>query len=74
MPRFTVGARVRAAEEKSTGRVGTVIEILTKTSREGGFDRYRVEFTDGQIEIKSDVELSPAGSNSGTPLEEEDVA
>jgi hypothetical protein len=73
MPRFSVGARVRAVEEKSTGRVGTVIEVLTKTSREGGFDRYRVEFADGQVEIMSDLELSPASSSPGRPLEE-DVA
>jgi hypothetical protein len=73
MPRFTVGARVRAAEEKTTGRVGTVIEVLARTGREGGFDRYRVEFPDGDIRVLSDLELSPAGSGPTTPPAE-DVA
>lgn len=62
MPRFTVGARVRVAEEKTTGRIGIILEVLPRTSRTGEFDRYRVEFTDGTVEILSDLQLSPAGS------------
>ncbi len=35
MPRFTAGARVRVAEEKTTDRVGTVIEVLPQSQRPG---------------------------------------
>jgi len=35
MPRFTAGARVRGAEEKTTDRVGTVIEVLPQSQRPG---------------------------------------
>jgi hypothetical protein len=69
MPRFTAGARVRVAEEKTTGSIGTVIEVLIKTRREGGFDRYRVQFPDGTIQILSDLELSPP-SEPTKPLED----
>ena len=62
MPRFSRGARVRFGEEKTTGRVGTIIDILPKTERGENFDRYRVEFTDGEIKTLSDLELAPAGS------------
>jgi hypothetical protein len=44
MPRFTVGARVRVADDKTTDRVGTVIEVLPGTQRNGDYDDYRVEF------------------------------
>ena len=49
MPRFTRGARVRFVEEKTTGQVGTVLDIVPKTARADDFDRYRVEFSDGEI-------------------------
>jgi hypothetical protein len=72
MPRFTVGARVRVAEEKTTDRVGTIVEVLPKAQRPGDFDHYRVEFTDGTVETLSDLQLSPAGSGPTVP--EQDVA
>ena len=61
MPRFTRGARVRFVEEKTTGQVGTVLDIVPKTARADDFDRYRVEFSDGEIKTLSDLELAPAG-------------
>ncbi len=64
MPRFTAGARVRVAEEKTTDRVGTVIEVLPQSQRPGDYDHYRVEFPDGSREILSDLQLSPAGSTA----------
>jgi len=72
MPRFTAGARVRVAEEKTTDRVGTVIEVLPQSQRPGDYDHYRVEFPDGSREILSDLQLSPAGS--GPTIPKEDVA
>ena len=72
MTRFTVGARVRVAEEKTIDRVGTVIEVLSKAQRAGDTDHYRVEFGDGTIGVLSDLQLSPAGS--GPTLPKEDVA
>lgn len=69
MPRFTVGARVRVAG-KTTDRIGTVMEVLPRTQREGEFDRHRVELTDGTLEILSDLELSPAGSGPTVPMED----
>ena len=64
MPRFSRGARVRFAEEKTTGRVGTVVDVLPRPERGEAFDRYRVEFSDGEIKTLSDLELAPAGSDS----------
>src|SRR5437763_16785447 len=72
MPRFTVGARIRVAEEKSTDRVGTIVEVLPRAQRTGNSDHYRVEFTDGTIEELSDLQLSPAGSGPTVP--KQDVA
>jgi hypothetical protein len=72
MPRFTVGARVRVAVEKSTDRVGTVIEVIPIAQPPGNADRYRIEFTDGTVEELSDLQLSPAGSGPIVP--KEDVA
>jgi hypothetical protein len=66
MARFTKGARVRFAEAKTTGRVGTVLEILPRPERGEEFDRYQVEFSDGEIKTLSDMELSPAGTGSAT--------
>jgi hypothetical protein len=71
MPRFSRGARVRFMEEKTTGRVGTVIEVLPRPERGEEFDRYRVEFSDGEIKTLSDMELAPSGSPS---IVEEDAA
>jgi hypothetical protein len=71
MPRFTVGARVRVAEETSTDRVGTIVEVLPSAQRAGQSDHYRVEFTDGTIEELSDLQLSPAGSGPTVPMEDE---
>jgi len=62
MPRFTMGARVRLTEEKTTGRIGTVIEVLPKTPQKMDFDRYRVEFPEGDVKTLTDLELSPAGT------------
>jgi hypothetical protein len=70
MTRFTVGARVRVAVEKSTDRVGTIVEVLPGAQRAGNSDHYRVEFTDGTIEELSDLELSPAGSGPTVPGED----
>jgi hypothetical protein len=72
MPRFTVGARVRVAEEKANDRVGTIIEVLPRPQRAGNSDHYRVEFGDGSIDVLSDLQLSPAGSGPTVP--KEDVA
>jgi hypothetical protein len=52
---------VRFADEKTTDRVGTVIEVLPRTDRSGDFDRYRVEFADNKIEVLSDLQLAPGG-------------
>ena len=71
MCRFSRGARVRFTEEKTTGRIGTVIDILARPERGEEFDRYRVEFSDGEIKTLSDMELAPAGSSS---VLEEDAA
>jgi hypothetical protein len=59
MSRFSVGARVRVADDKTTARVGTVVEVLPGTQRTEGYDDYRVEFTDGTLDILSDLQLSP---------------
>jgi len=69
MPRFTVGARVRVTDDKTTDRVGTVVEVLPGTQRTGDYDDYRVEFTDGTLEILSDLQLSPAVSGTTIPDE-----
>ena len=69
MPRFTVGARVRVAEEHTTDRVGTVIEVLPATQPAETYARYRVEFSDGRVEVLSDLQLSPAGSGPTVPSE-----
>ena len=63
MPRFSKGARVRFAEEKTTGRVGTIVEVLPRPERGENADRYRVEFADGEIKTVSDLELAPAGTD-----------
>ena len=60
MPRFTVGARVRVAEQRNTDRVGTIVEVLPRAQQAGDFDHYRVEFIDGTVATVSDMELSPA--------------
>ena len=70
MSRFTVGARVRWTEEKTTGRVGTVIEVLSHAPQVD-FDRYRVELDDGHVKTLSDLELSPAGTSSLMPPAED---
>jgi hypothetical protein len=70
MPRFTKGARVVFVEEKTTGRIGTIKEILPRPERGEDFDLYEVEFTNGEIKTLSDLELAPAGTDSTT----EDVA
>jgi hypothetical protein len=72
MSRFTIGARVRLAEAKTTGRIGTVMEVLPRTTR-GDFDHYRVQFPEGDVKILSDLELSPAGTGPMNPSVE-DVA
>jgi hypothetical protein len=72
MPRFTVGARVRVTDDKMTDPVGTVIEVIPRTQRAGDVDHYRVEFTDGTIEMLSDLQLAPAGS--GAIVSDEGVA
>jgi len=69
MPRFSVGARVRVADDKTTDRIGTIVEVLPGTQRTGDYDDYRVEFTDGTIEILSDLQLSPAVSGTALPDE-----
>ena len=63
MPRFTRGARVRFGQEKTTGRVGTILDILPRPEHGENFDRYRVEFSDGEIKTLSDLELAPAGTD-----------
>src|SRR5687768_10732094 len=70
MPRFSRGARVLFAAEKTTGRIGTIIGILPKHADD--IDRYEVEFTDGEIKTLSDLELAPAGAGP-TSLPVEDV-
>jgi hypothetical protein len=72
MSRFTIGARVRVAEEKSTDRVGTVVEVIPSAQRSGNADHYRVEFGDGTTGVFSDLQLSPAGSGPTVP--KQDVA
>ena len=72
MPRFTVGARVRVTEQKTTDRVGTIIEVLPGPESSGNSDHYRVEFSDGTATVLSDLQLSPAGSGPTVP--KEDVA
>src|SRR5262245_18321751 len=62
MPRFSVGARVRVADEKTNDRVGTVVEIFPSTRLTGDYDAYRVELNDGSFETISDLQLSPAGA------------
>ena len=64
MSRFSRGARVVFAEEKTTGRVGTVIDVMPRPDRGEEFDQYRVEFSDGEVKTLSDMELAPAGSSS----------
>lgn len=71
MTRFSRGARVRFTEEKTTGRIGTVTRVIPRPDLGVDFDRYEVEFFDGEVRIVSDLELSPAGSGSTTV---EDVA
>jgi hypothetical protein len=69
MPRFSRGARVRFVEEKTTGRVGTIVDVFPRPERGEEFDRYRVEFSDGEIKTLSDMELSPAGTDPTAPAE-----
>ena len=71
MPRFSRGARVRFMEEKTTGRIGTITDVMPRPERREEFDRYCVEFSDGEIKTLSDMELAPAGSPS---VLEEDAA
>ena len=70
MPRFTRGARVVFVEENTTGRIGTIRDILPRPERGEDFDQYEVEFTDGELKTLSDLELAPAGTDPTT----EDVA
>ena len=67
MPRFSVGARVRVADKQATDRVGTVVEVLPGTQANDNYTRYRVEFSDGRVEVLSDLQLSPAGSGPTIP-------
>ena len=69
MPRFTVGVRVRVTDDKTTDRVGTVVEVLPGTQRTGDYDDYRVEFTDGTLEILSELQVSPAVFGTTIPDE-----
>ena len=73
MPRFTRGARVLFAQERTTGRIGTIVDILPRPEVGEDFDRYRVEFSDGEIKTVSDLELAPAGTGATSPSTE-DVA
>jgi hypothetical protein len=43
MPRFSIGARVRVADEKTNDRIGTVVEVLPKSQQTGDYDSYRIE-------------------------------
>jgi hypothetical protein len=61
MPRFSVGARVRVADEKINDRIGTVVEVLPKFAANGRLRRLRIEFNDGTVETVSDLRISPAG-------------
>jgi hypothetical protein len=67
MPRFSIGARVRVADEKTNDRIGTVVEVLPKSQQTGDYDAYRIEFNDGTVETISDLQLSPAGSGPTVP-------
>src|SRR5215813_12486573 len=67
MPRFTIGARVRVADEKTNDRIGTVVEVLPKSQQTGDYDAYRIKFNDGMVETVSDLQLSPAGSGPPVP-------
>jgi hypothetical protein len=69
MPRFTIGARVRVAEESTIDRVGTIVEVLPSTQHADNLARYRVQFSDGRVEVLSDLQLSPAGSGPTVPSE-----
>ena len=73
MSRFTRGARVLFAQERTTGRIGTIVDILPRPEVGEDFDRYRVEFSDGEIKTVSDLELAPAGTGPTSPSTE-DVA
>jgi hypothetical protein len=70
MPRFTVGARVRVVDEKTTDRVGTVREVLPALQGSGNPDHYRVELSNGTTNVFSDLQLSPAGSGPTAPNED----
>jgi hypothetical protein len=37
MPRFSIGARVRVADEKTNDRIGTVVEVLPKSQQTGDY-------------------------------------
>jgi hypothetical protein len=50
MPRFSIGARVCVADEKTNDRIGTVVEVLPKSQQTGDYDSYRIEFNDGTVE------------------------
>ena len=67
MPHFSIGARVRVADEKTNDRIGTVVEVLPKSQQTGDYDAYRIEFNDGTVETVSDLQLSPAGSGPTVP-------
>jgi len=73
MSRFTRGARVLFAQERTTGRIGTIVDILPRPEVGEDFDRYRVEFSDGEIKTVSDLELAPAGTGP-TSRSTEDIA
>ena len=49
MPRFSIGARVRVADEKTNDRIGTIVEVLPKSQQTGDYDAYRIEFNDGTV-------------------------
>jgi hypothetical protein len=67
MPCFSIGARVRVADEKTNDRIGTVVEVLPKSQQTGDYDAYHIEFNDGTVETVSDLQLSPAGSGPTVP-------
>ena len=43
--------------------------MLPKDEQPNNYDSYRIEFSDGRIEVLSDLELSPAGSGPTVPVE-----
>ena len=73
MSRFSRGARVVFAEEKTTGRVGTVIDIVPRPDRGEEFDQYSVEFSDGEVKTLSEHDGIPDHGIFISPPIEDDV-